>query len=89
VAKKIGCPLGKIPYRGRCVKLETGSVFLDNDKFFDNMYKITNIDYKREKIRGGYLSDESWYSDPLRERIVARKTFSFDDFGKKPFERIA
>ena len=88
MAKKVGCPSGKVPYRGRCVKLGTGSVFLDNDKFRDNMYKITSIDHKREKIHGGYLSDEGWYSDPLREKIVARKTFSFDDFGDKPFERV-
>ena len=88
MAKNVGCPTGKIPYRGRCTKIEKGSVFLDNDRFRDNMYKILSIDHEKKRIHGGYLSDKRWYSEPLREKIVARKTFSFADFGKKPFEQV-
>lgn len=87
MAKRSGCPRGKVPYRGRCAKLERGDCFIDNDRFFDNIYKITKIDYKQKKVSGGYLDDKGWYSTPIKEKIVKRKAFTFDEFGNKLFER--
>ena len=96
MAKK-GCKTGSVIIHGRCVKLQKGQVWIDQDRFRNNMYKILNVDVKNKKIHGSYLDDAGWYGvdtkgvtheSKIFERHVERKTFSFNKFDDKNMEQV-
>lgn len=59
-------------------RIRKGSLWEDENKFFNNIFKVTKV--KGNRIYGGYLDDGKWWEDPPREVIVQRKTFDREDF---------
>jgi len=67
------------------MEIETGQLWLDEEKFIDNIFKITNI--TGDTIDGGYISDRKWYEN-TKEKIIEKKSFKKDDFLKR-FELLS
>jgi len=98
MSKKKGCRVGSILHHGRCVKLKKEQLWLDQNRFRDNHFKILKIDIKNKKIRGAYLDDSGIFGfdkkgvqheDKIYERPVQKKTFSFNKFNEKNMDLIS